>query len=104
MFVTFAEPFDPQRVGATYELTPTAESTAPGGSRFPHFSQEPAISPPLHESTLPSAGPYRGSPLMSRLSPHNISEPPPAAPDELTLYMAFCKGRSRQTGRAETPA
>jgi hypothetical protein len=44
--VRFGEPFDPQRTSPPRRLTPTAESTAPGGSRFPHFT--PLVASRLH--------------------------------------------------------
>jgi hypothetical protein len=67
--VSYGEPFDPERVGTPYELTPTAESAAPGGSRF-RLSTKNSPFPPLHESTLPPAGPTAAArPWVKSLRP-----------------------------------
>src|SRR3984957_9511344 len=82
--VSHGEPFDLQRVGTTYELTPTAESKAPGGSRFPPFYAACGVSSPLSARTRPGAGPRPGGACRRRFSPPFLSGPPPAAANELT--------------------
>jgi hypothetical protein len=69
--VPLAEPFDPQRVGTTYELTPTAESTAPGGWRFPHFTPVYASRLRSPREHVPAPGRVPAARAGADLLPHS---------------------------------
>ena len=83
MFVTFAEPFDPQRAGPARQLTRTAESDRSRRFAFVALSaSNHADSPSLPEPHAVPAGAALA--VFTGAVPPALSEPPPTPPHGLT--------------------